>query len=617
MSHLVTSKTPRGFAGYFWSMLADVDRAKRYRAAIVAAVRDFVQAEGRSPVVLDVGCGTGLLSWLAIEAGAAKVYAADTNPDVLALAKTNLGRSWPKDKFEAVLVTPNQIPAGVPKVDMLVSEILGTLINSEDALKYVGMYMRAKLRTFGEAGHERVYVIPRMATQKLVLRAFYGVPPALRVAVQNAVDDAWKLGHWSPTNENGLSVLLHAFPSTTKAVANFAVRVEYYDVPRPYAESNPKCMMPRDAASLAVDDDPLYLGVFEWEVQLWNDATILNNTPTAMRAVGAQTAVSRDSAWGYIVIPPLWGEVLDVTFQGTGVTVSTSRSGRAATAPEGDFRGEDGTVLAPARFAADFDLVEEVTRGFRAWAEAKLPRGEGTVVVYDDRTSGLLLDTVSRAFAGTAVRVVALGHRDVYHRNAVEAYPDATIFTDTRRQREWLASLPAPVLLLAPRRADLAARAAAAFPYSEYPAYPAPRAKPTTTKHAARLPAEHFFARAPGLRETGVTSLMQRKSPAVPYNLFPSLGYTLATSVAYEDPQDGWDAETDVVALADDDEDHAPVSFEVQETEGIASASVVNLRRLAHRNRAVHGVFVDQLSLVARATSQAKPNKFKTLPTPL
>src|SRR4051794_2551446 len=54
-------------------MLRDGWRNAAYGNAIRAAVGAFVAAEKRRPVVLDVGCGTGLLSLMAAEAGAAAV----------------------------------------------------------------------------------------------------------------------------------------------------------------------------------------------------------------------------------------------------------------------------------------------------------------------------------------------------------------------------------------------------------------------------------------------------------------------------------------------------------------------------------------------------------------
>jgi tRNA G46 methylase TrmB len=43
------------------SMLRDTHRNEMYQVAITEAVQRFRKAHGRSPVVLDIGCGTGLL----------------------------------------------------------------------------------------------------------------------------------------------------------------------------------------------------------------------------------------------------------------------------------------------------------------------------------------------------------------------------------------------------------------------------------------------------------------------------------------------------------------------------------------------------------------------------
>ena len=50
-------------------MLNDSVRMESYAKAIIETCKD--------KVVLDLGCGTGVLSTLAIKAGAAKVYAVD------------------------------------------------------------------------------------------------------------------------------------------------------------------------------------------------------------------------------------------------------------------------------------------------------------------------------------------------------------------------------------------------------------------------------------------------------------------------------------------------------------------------------------------------------------
>jgi histone-arginine methyltransferase CARM1 len=55
-------------------MLQDYIRTSTYQRAILQNADDF---NGR--VVLDVGCGSGILSFFAVQAGAKKVYAVEAS----------------------------------------------------------------------------------------------------------------------------------------------------------------------------------------------------------------------------------------------------------------------------------------------------------------------------------------------------------------------------------------------------------------------------------------------------------------------------------------------------------------------------------------------------------
>ena len=91
----------QGFATYFLAMLADEDRNVKYAEAIKQCIAQFRKQQGRSPIVLDLGCGTGLLTRLALMHGAQKVVGVDTNRTMCSLATRALkAANVPADKYE-------------------------------------------------------------------------------------------------------------------------------------------------------------------------------------------------------------------------------------------------------------------------------------------------------------------------------------------------------------------------------------------------------------------------------------------------------------------------------------------------------------------------------------
>ena len=130
---------PKGIAAYFMEMLDDMPRIESYTKAIHAMVSDFVATEHRHvELAVDVGTGTG---WLAILLVLTKqvqhVLAVDTNKTMLRVAKKNAQAMLGSDarRITFVPINPNEevLPEQVRGVDVIVSEILGTLINTEDA----------------------------------------------------------------------------------------------------------------------------------------------------------------------------------------------------------------------------------------------------------------------------------------------------------------------------------------------------------------------------------------------------------------------------------------------------------------------------------------------------
>ena len=618
MSHLITASAPRGFAGYFWSMLSDVPRGEDYFRAIDAMCAEFVRVEGRRPIVVDVGCGTGMLTLMAYMTGRVeRVYGVDVNPDVLHVAKRNARDAGAHGGVHFVLVDPKKgLPDTVPRPDALISEILGTLINSEDAHKYVTQY--ARLLNPHPSG--AVYIVPRRATQLMKHRVFSHVPPGLRVAVEDGLEAAWKEGSWCPTNENGLSVLLHAFPCVEAASA--VVRSEEYDrLPPTVSQRQGTLRLAADSASSS--SSSLDLLLFEWEVELWRDV-VLYNTVEALRAMSAtvpSSALARDSAWGFIAVPAFAGETVKATTSGVGLTVAVRQS--LADGPPADYRdGAVGSVLADVRFAADVDYVERLVAAFAAWAG---PDGlaRSRVVVVDDPTSGVLLHHAVQALGPLSRGVGALHRKGKSYYHTLQAYPELADRIQLQTGRGWLSTFAAEphVLVLAANRLHERGAAANAAVYRAHPTFPPPTRDAPAYHVDAMLPDEHFAsAEVPGVEEAGVHTLAQTSGKKFPvaYNLFPSLAFLAVGTVAEtlegareEGAREEGAGEEEVLLVPA--ASGTPVRLLLKECDApptLPSSNLACLLELGARNAAARGVFHDQLSIVARATASDATERF-------
>lgn len=122
------------------SMVVDSARMRAYARAVMAAVKP-------GDVVLDLGCGTGVLSFLACVAGASRVYAVEQSA-VISLAE-ELSR---RNGFDDRIVFLNDWSAGVElpeQVDVLLTETIGNAAIDEGI---VGWMMDARLRLLRPGG---------------------------------------------------------------------------------------------------------------------------------------------------------------------------------------------------------------------------------------------------------------------------------------------------------------------------------------------------------------------------------------------------------------------------------------------------------------------------------
>mmetsp|Transcript_36736 Transcript_36736/g.57707 ORF Transcript_36736/g.57707 Transcript_36736/m.57707 type:complete len:389 (-) Transcript_36736:61-1227(-) len=117
---------------FHYAMMNDFERNVFYQKALEKVVND-------KSVVLEIGTGSGLLAMLSSKAGAKQVYAIEANRHMCQLAKINMENNDLKNiKVINKLSTEAQHPADVPeKANILISEIIGTLLLGESALEYV------------------------------------------------------------------------------------------------------------------------------------------------------------------------------------------------------------------------------------------------------------------------------------------------------------------------------------------------------------------------------------------------------------------------------------------------------------------------------------------------
>ncbi|KAF3312494.1 hypothetical protein TWF173_007104 [Orbilia oligospora] len=119
------------------TMLKDTTRTEAYRDFIYDNKHVF---EGKT--VLDVGCGTGILSMFCAKAGAKKVYAVD-NSNIIDKARENIFENGLDGIITCLRGKVEEITLPVKKVDIIVSEWMGYCLLYEAMLDSV-LYARDK-----------------------------------------------------------------------------------------------------------------------------------------------------------------------------------------------------------------------------------------------------------------------------------------------------------------------------------------------------------------------------------------------------------------------------------------------------------------------------------------
>lgn len=123
--------------GIHEEMLKDTSRTLAYRSAMFKNKHLF-----KDKIVLDVGCGTGILSMFAAKAGAKHVYSVDMS-NIIEKAKEIVSLNGFDDKITLLQGKLEDIKLPVDSVDIIVSEWMGYFLLYESMLDTV-LYARDK-----------------------------------------------------------------------------------------------------------------------------------------------------------------------------------------------------------------------------------------------------------------------------------------------------------------------------------------------------------------------------------------------------------------------------------------------------------------------------------------
>ncbi|KAI8613723.1 S-adenosyl-L-methionine-dependent methyltransferase, partial [Chytriomyces sp. MP71] len=115
------------------NMLQDTVRTSLYHSAIMGNSERLF----RHKIVMDVGAGSGILSYFAVKAGAARVFAVEASgmaskiQKMVAAASSSGKNAFLKDKVHSIHSKVEDITAGIPRMDTIVSEPIGVLLLHE------------------------------------------------------------------------------------------------------------------------------------------------------------------------------------------------------------------------------------------------------------------------------------------------------------------------------------------------------------------------------------------------------------------------------------------------------------------------------------------------------
>ncbi len=246
----------KGVPEWHLSMMNDVERNNKYKEAIKLAVKE-------NEYVLDIGTGSGLLSMMAIDAGAKKVITCEVSQPIAEAAKNIIQKNGYLRKIKVInknsknLVIGNDLPR---KADLIISEILSSEFVGEQILSTIS---DANERLLKENGR----MIPESGIIKCaLLKCNKDIENKVRVGRVNGYD----LSEFNNITGNKFNLPNSSFIPSFLSQPEIAFCFDFYQ--------NDILKKQNKILQIKATDSGVCIGIITWfKLNLYNDISLEND----------------------------------------------------------------------------------------------------------------------------------------------------------------------------------------------------------------------------------------------------------------------------------------------------------------------------------------------------